>query len=138
MLFRSFETGRTFDPCIKNSINGATGVIQFTKSNAEYLGTTTENLCKMSADEQLIYVEKHFKAVLGKNITKLSSIEDVYMTIFLPSMVGKPNDTIIAEEGDKYYSSNKGLDIDLDGKITKEEAFSKVKKQYEDGKNHKN
>ncbi len=134
----AFETGRSFDPCIKNSSNGATGIIQFTKSNAEYLGTNTDKLCKMTADEQLIYVEKHFKAVLGKNVTKLKTIEDVYMTIFLPIMVGKTNDTVIAEDGDKYYELNKGLDLDLDGKITKEEACYKVKKQYEDGQNHKN
>ena len=39
----SFETGGRFDPSIQNGI-GATGLIQFLKSTAQNLGTTTGEL----------------------------------------------------------------------------------------------
>ncbi len=61
----SFETGGRFDPSIQNGI-GATGLIQFLKSTAQGLGTTTDKLAKMSAVAQLAFVEKYFDAVQGQ------------------------------------------------------------------------
>jgi hypothetical protein len=49
MACMAFEKGETFSPCVKNPGSSATGLIQFMSSTAKSLGTTTNDLCKMSA-----------------------------------------------------------------------------------------
>ena len=57
----SFETGGSFSPGIRNGAgSGATGLIQFMPATARELGTSTEALARMSATEQLEYVERYF------------------------------------------------------------------------------
>ena len=86
-----FETARSFNPAEVNNI-GATGLIQFTKTTAGNLGTTTEKLALMSSVEQLDWVEKYFKSVGGVN---LDSQADVFAAVFFPAAVGKgPNFSI--------------------------------------------
>ena len=51
----AFETGRTFNPAIRNSI-GATGLIQFIPSTARGLGTTTDALASMTRVQQMDFV----------------------------------------------------------------------------------
>jgi hypothetical protein len=110
-----FETARSFDPSITNSI-GATGLIQFTKSTARSLGTTTEELGKMSSLEQLDYVEKYFKSVGG---TELASQADVFAAVFLPVAIGEgPNFNVYdyfvrtkgVEYADRVRATNNGLE----------------------------
>ncbi|MCZ4320403.1 transglycosylase SLT domain-containing protein, partial [Aequorivita viscosa] len=55
----ALETGRSFNPAIKNPKSSATGLIQFMDSTAKALGTTTDLLSRMSHVEQLDYVEKY-------------------------------------------------------------------------------
>ena len=130
MAIIAFESG--FSPSIRNKASGATGLIQFMGSTAKLLGTTTDDLAKMSAVEQLDYVYKYFKPYAGK----IKNIEDAYMAVFMPIAVGKSNDFVlgIKDSTDKLsgisygliYKQNSGLDINKDGKITKEEAASCV------------
>tara|TARA_R110000822_G_scaffold154411_2_gene294031 strand:- start:11483 stop:12655 length:1173 start_codon:yes stop_codon:yes gene_type:complete len=95
-----FETARSFDPSIVNPI-GATGLIQFTKTTASGLGTTTISLAKMSSIEQLDWVEKYFKNVGGVN---LGSQADVFAAVFMPVGIGKgPNFNIY-----NYFLQKKG------------------------------
>jgi hypothetical protein len=100
------ESANTFNPAITNSI-GATGIIQFmtkiggkTMSYAKADGSdavTTSELRKMSFSEQLDYLDGFLKRNLKKHLTAQGKIPesftqgDVFMTIFYPVSVGKPN-----------------------------------------------
>ena len=129
-----FETGGTFDPAQKNAAgSGATGLIQFMPSTAEGLGTTTEDLAKMTRTEQLVYVDRYLE---NKNIQG-AGVEDLYMSVLFPAAVGRPNDFVLFGKGAStfgntdysepiYYDQNSGLDLNKDGSITKAEAASKV------------
>lgn len=123
----AFETGRTMSPSITNSI-GATGLIQFIPSTARGLGTTTNDLARMSRVEQMDYVLKYFKA---GPVAKISAptLEDLYMQILWPRAVGKSLDYVLFSHPSKAYEQNKGLDANKDGAITKEEAAAKVRNQ---------
>lgn len=75
MSCMAFETGETFSPSIENAAgSGATGLIQFMPRTARGLGTTTEELAKMTAVKQLDYVERYFLPYRGR----LSTLEDIY------------------------------------------------------------
>lgn len=123
MAIMSFETGGTFSPKVKNAAgSGATGLIQFMPPTAKGLGTTIEALEKMTAVEQLDFVEKHFAPHKGKLLT----IEDAYMAVLFPKGIGKGKDFVLFEKGTKNYQQNIGLDVSGDGKITVGEACRKV------------
>ncbi|MBL7661204.1 hypothetical protein JNK13_00485 [bacterium] len=122
----SFETGGTFSPSKRNSLSGATGLIQFMPSTARSLGTTTDALARMTREEQLVYVRKYFASYGGR----LRTLEDTYMAILWPRAVGKPNSYALFRRGTVEYSQNAGLDINRDGVVTKEEAASKVRNHY--------
>lgn len=122
MAIMSFETGATFSPSVKNIYSGATGLIQFMPATARSLGTTIEELEKMTAAEQLDFVEKYFAPRKGKLLT----IEDAYMAVLYPKAIGKGRDFVLFEKGSVQYKQNIGLDADGDGKITVGEASRKV------------
>lgn len=134
MACMAFESGETFSPAIKNAAgSGATGLIQFMPSTAQALGTTTEELASMTAEEQLDYVESYFESKRGR----LSSLEDVYMAILWPAAVGKPTDYVLFDRKDpdhpKRYLQNAGLDFNKDGIITKAEAAARVQQKLKKG-----
>ncbi len=114
----SFETGGSFSPSIQNGI-GATGLIQFLKTTAKALGTTTDELKEMTAVEQLEYVEIYLRPFSGK----LDSLEAVYTSI-LSGSPKKPDD-VLFKSGTAAYKLNP-LDWDQDGKITAREATTIV------------
>lgn len=121
----SFESGETFSPSIRNAAgSGAVGLIQFMPSTAAYLGTSPHDLIKMSAVEQLNWVQNYFKPYA----TRIGSLSDMYMAILLPKYVGKPDDSVLFEGG-IGYRQNSGLDTDKDGKVTKTEATAKVREK---------
>jgi hypothetical protein len=132
MAAMAFESGESFSPAIKNSAgSGATGLIQFMPSTATGLGTTTKKLSKMSAVEQLDYVQKYFKPYKGK----CKTLSDVYMAILWPAAVGKPEAYVLFDKTTQptAYSQNAGLDADKNGKITKKEAAAKVQSKLTKG-----
>lgn len=129
MACMAFETGETFSPSIVNKISGATGLIQFMPTTAMLYGTTTEKLKKMTAVEQLDYVNAYFKRFKGK----LKSLEDIYMAILYPVYVGKPLTYVAFKKGSIQYKQNSGLDQDGDGIITIKEIADIVRKKYERG-----
>ena len=132
----SFETAGSFDPAQKNLAgSGATGLIQFMPSTARGLGTTTEDLARMSRTEQLKYVDKYLsnKGIEGK------SLSDIYMAVLFPAAVGKPDSFVLFGRGAStfgstdyskpvFYDQNRSLDINNDGSITKGEAAARVQK----------
>src|SRR5262249_13410433 len=129
MTVMSIETSKivngkpepTFDPSIQNPGSSAVGLIQFTEATATKLGTTTDKLKAMSAVDQLDWVKKYFEP--QKN--KLTSVEDTYLAVFYPALIGKPDSDTLPT---LYYAPNKGLDKDNDGKITRSEIAAYVKK----------
>ena len=122
MATMSFETGGTFSPSIKNPISTATGLIQFLDSTARGLGTTTGELSRMSSVEQLQYVEKYLEPFAGR----LGTLEGVYTAVLSGSPKPDPNTTLFSA-GSNAYNSNRGLDLNGDGRITSGEATSKVR-----------
>ena len=131
MACMAFETGLTFSPSVKNPRSSATGLIQFMSFTAKKLGTSTRALSKMTALEQLDYVEKYFRPWKGR----LRSIEDVYMAILWPKAIGRsPDYPLWDRDTSRAYRVNAGLDIDKDGRVTKREAASKVIALYQRGK----
>lgn len=125
MAVMNAESG--INPTAKNPNSSATGLIQFTEATAKGLGTTTSALKKMSAEEQLVYVEKYLA-----NTKRNANLKDndkitastLYTMVFLPSKV---NNNVITNAGEAYYEHNKGLDINKDGVITKDELGQRVK-----------
>jgi hypothetical protein len=129
MACMAFETGETFSPRIQNSATQATGLIQFMPNTAQNLGTSTTLLAKMSATDQLRFVQKYLSPFSGK----MKTLSDAYMTILFPKAVGKPEAFVLFSSPSTAYNENRGLDVNNDGSITKGEAASKVQRELEKG-----
>lgn len=117
----SFETGGTFNPGIRNGI-GATGLIQFLPSTATDLGTTTDELARMSSTEQLRFVEKYFDQPKFRG--KLGTLEGLYTSV-LSGQARKNSDDVLFTRGTRAYEQNP-LDWNQDGRITAGEAVTPV------------
>ena len=91
-----FETAGTFSPSKRDPKNISVGLIGFTEKTANRLGTTRDELAKMSAVEQLDYVEKYYKRLKLKPHSDLGTI---YMMTFLPAFAYSPDDTVIGQRG---------------------------------------
>ena len=96
-----FETGGSLDPCQKGAIaldgTRATGLIQFMDNTARELGTSSEELCRMSQVEQMQWVEQYLvqRGFRGGDLTPL------YSTVFVGNPHGK------GDESDGYHTLNK-------------------------------
>lgn len=127
MAVMAFETGGSFSPSQRNLAGGsATGLIQFTSSTAVGLGTTTTKLARMTAVEQLHWVEEYFKPFKAR----VKNLGDCYMTVLWQAAIGKPDTYVMWKRDDpstaKYYNANAGLDADDNGFITRGEAVGRV------------
>lgn len=123
----SFETGGSFSPTIRNKAGShAVGLIQFLESTAENLGTTTDQLSRMSAEKQLDYVYRYLAPHKGQ----LKSLNDVYMAILYPAAIEKDSSTVLFRAPSKEYQQNKGFDKDNKGYITKNDVSQTVVAQY--------
>lgn len=121
MAVMAFES--RFDTAARNPVSSATGLVQFMADVAEELNTTTAELVKMSADDQLDYVFGYFYPYVGQ----LKTVDDVYMRVLCPDGIGKQGSFNIYIKGTDQYEVNKPLDVNKDGKITKDEAAQAVK-----------
>lgn len=122
MACMAWESGRSFSPSKKNMAgSGATGLIQFMPSTARSLGTTTDELARMTAEDQLNYVYKYFRPWAGR----LKTLGDLYMAILWPKAVGQPDDYALFTGG-IAYRQNAGLDTNKDGRVTKAECVAKL------------
>jgi hypothetical protein len=124
MACMAWESGRSFSPSVRNAAgSGATGLIQFMPTTARALGTTTDALALMTAEDQLNYVYKYFLPYKGK----LHSLSDLYMAILWPAAVGKPDDYVLFQGvGSIAYRQNAGLDANRDARVTKAETAAKL------------
>jgi AraC-like DNA-binding protein len=114
-----FKQESGVNPQARNSMSGATGLIQFMPDTARRLGTTTDELYKMDGVQQLDYVYRYFKMTgVGRG-----TLGDLYMAVFMPKYVGYDDATVLGKNGapgfsGKVYAQNKGLDLNRDGEIT--------------------
>lgn len=123
MCVMNSESG--IKPTSINKSSGATGLIQFMPRTAESLGTSCEALASMTAEEQLVYVEKFLtnaKKRAGLSEQQLGA-GTLYTLIFLPAYA---NRDVLCDSSSKYYRPNKGLDRDEDGLITKADLAQRV------------
>lgn len=124
----------SLNPKATNLISRATGLIQFTPSTAKGMGTTVKDIKKMSAEEQLVLVEKYLtdrKREAGFSADHKLSAGELYALVFLPA---RANKEVLCTKGEKssdgkklkYYEHNKGLDANKDGQITKTELDARI------------
>lgn len=132
MSIMAWETGNTFNPAERNPGGSATGLIQFIESTARGLGTTTAKLARMTAVEQLDYVQRYFEDYASR----INNIGDAYMAVLWPAGMSKPDSYVLWEKTGTYarqYAANAGLDKDRDDKITRGEAVERVNNSYKQG-----
>lgn len=128
MAVMAFETGGKFKANTKNMAgSGATGLIQFMPATAKGLGTSVEELAKMTEIEQLDYVYKYLRPFAGK----MKTLEDAYMAVLYPAACGKGPNHVLFRRGTITYKQNAGLDINKNGFITVGEAAAKVRSKLE-------
>lgn len=105
------------DPSALNKQSGAVGLIQFIPSTAAGLGVSVVELRLMDSVRQLEYVEKYYQPYRSK----LKSYPDMYLAIFMPIGLGKPDDWVMEFKGvsaEKIAAWNPAIDLNRDGKIT--------------------
>lgn len=122
MAVMDFETGGTFSPSVKNPQSSATGLIQFMAATANGLGTSTANLAKMSAIQQLDYVERYFQGVI-KQHGALQTLENTYLAVFYPAAIKYPLDWSFPQS---VYNVNKVFDMNKDGTFSKQDVSDKM------------
>lgn len=119
----SEESG--FNPQAENPLPNqtATGLLQWTKSTAESIGTSIQELLGMSAVQQLDIVERYYKRYLG--VGREIPDEDYILVGYGRSdLIGHPDYYVIdsrdsVDERSRYrYSVNSGFDRNKDGLIT--------------------
>ncbi len=100
---------------------------------AAALGTTTEALAGMTAEDQLDCVRRYFWPHRGR----LKTLGDLYMAILWPAGIGKPNGYVLFDRADPdhpaRYVQNAGLDLDRDGRITRSEACARIDARLAEG-----
>ncbi len=114
-----YETGGTFSPRARNPFSNATGLIQFIPQTAQWLGTTTRVLGRMTQRQQLAYVERYFQARRTEG-ADLSNPHVVATAVFYPLANGIL-DYVIARRGSRTYRQNRGGDLNRDGILHAEE-----------------
>jgi len=118
------ETNNTLSPkAHAPGKHGAVGLIQFIPKTARDLGTSTTELSKMSATQQLDYVYRFYKSV---GVKPGMDIGDMYMLTFMPSYVGKHPDTVI---GKKNGGTLPGTNQNMHAIWVKNPAFSEDHKK---------
>jgi hypothetical protein len=126
------ETGGEFRSNTRNPNSTATGLIQFLESTARSLGTTTTKLARMTEVQQMDYVYAYLKPYKGR----MNSMGDVYMAVFAPVAVGKPDSYVLYSSPTPAYNANASLDRERKGYITKGDAVARVNAAYLRGQNY--
>lgn len=103
------------NPQAVNKDTQATGLIQFMPNVAQELGTSTRALYRMSASQQMQWVEKYFRM---RRIRPGMGLGDLYLAVFYPAAVGKSDNHVVSRAGKAIYRQNSGLDRNKDGIIT--------------------
>lgn len=104
------ELESRWNPHIENPI-GAVGVWQFLPSTCKALGTDASTVRAQGRADQARLLAKMWAR-------KAPAPRDVYLSLFYPAAVGRPDDHVIGEVGGKIWQQNPGLRTKGDGPIT--------------------
>lgn len=125
----NFETAGTFSPSKENTVSHALGLIQFMPKKLKEWKIDAEDFASLSFDKQLDYVFRFFEEY--GYIKKCRYLEDYYLSIFYPAMVGKNPDGIIAKRGNALYSQNqRAFDRERRGFYTAGDVASPIFTRY--------
>ncbi|MEZ4904234.1 MAG: hypothetical protein R2822_22025 [Spirosomataceae bacterium] len=103
------------------STSGNVGLIQFSQSTAQLLGTTQGILASSTHFQQLYYLDKYLKHRRVKG--KIRSITDLYMVLFQPALLHKRQDGIVIyKRPSKEYEALKEFDYFQKGYFTLEDV----------------
>jgi hypothetical protein len=123
------ETDKSMAPNKPSGASSAVGLIQFIPGRAREVGSSTDQLAAMTRVEQMVFVEKYFN-LPDVNLKRVKSpgINDLYMAIFAPAAIGKPDDFPLYTKANSFknYSANFRYDLNRDGIITRAEACSQL------------
>jgi hypothetical protein len=108
-LANIIERESGWNPASTNPDTKATGLIQFMPDTAKDLGTTVDQLRKMSRGEQAPYVQKFFDRVTSNGKKQLARPGDLYLFTFTPAYWNSPDDKVIFAPGTKAWVQNAGL-----------------------------
>lgn len=107
----NFESA--FNPSARGPSDvGATGLIQWIPSSARVIGTTTDALRRMTAEQQLPYVRKYLDRIRGQR--RLDTPQKLYMAVFYPDAMDWPVDKEFPENvvrANTYQSGDEVVSI---------------------------
>jgi hypothetical protein len=103
----------------------AVGLIQFMPNIAKSLGTSDVELLGMNRAQQMKYVEKFYDSV---GLPSGATAGMMYAYTFLPGRAKNPSG-VLTVAGESYYNSNRGLDLDGDGRITVADLDARIAKK---------
>ncbi len=121
------------NPKAQNKSSGTVGLIQFTDmaladiNKAYGLNLTKAQVKNMSAVEQMDIVEKFFMLAKKRRFSASAQLSagDLYALTFLP---GRAAREVLTQRGENFYASNRALDMNNDGKITKSDLEARMNK----------
>ena len=108
----------------------ASGLIQFMPTTAPELGTTVEEIRKMSGTEQLPYVEEYLKQ---HGVKPGMGLSEIYMSV-LAGNAKAAGQKSLWDKGSVQYEGNKNLDIKYgnnDGEVSPQEATNAVEQKWQ-------
>jgi len=125
------------DTKASNSYTNATGLFQFMPATAKSLGVTTDQIKKMSFEEQLDLGGKYFES-FGSKWNDAQTANDMYSLVFYPKMLNESDDYVLgSHRGDalskKIAKQNKIYDLDSDGYVTKREVYEYGDSHFKNG-----
>lgn len=137
--FIAVETGGTFNPSMRSGgkRGGAVGLAQFTGTAIKDMNRfrssgnklSKSRLSKMNFAQQSKVVTEYLSRVLERRGMKGKRINaaDLYSAVFAPRAVGRSTGSTIYSRGSRAYRSNRSLDTNRDGRITKAELVARLR-----------
>jgi hypothetical protein len=94
------------------------------------LNTSTEALKKMTALEQLDYVEDYFKLMSKSYERKYETLTDFYLAVLEPAAIGEEACYTLYVKPAKDYTRNEILDENNDGKVSLQDIEKRMKRMF--------
>ena len=123
----------SFDPTAVNKDTGATGLIQFMPEVAEALGTSQEEILKMSRAEQVALMDQYFEM---NNLPNNPTAGQLKTNVLMPSYTNQDDSFELMTRHKQFtdgeagnpntYKVNQGLDYNKDGFVTVGEAGQSI------------
>ena len=123
----------SFDPTAVNKDTGATGLIQFMPEVAEALGTSQEEILKMTRAEQVALMDQYFEM---NNLPNNPTAGQLKTNVLMPSYTNQDDSFELMTRHKQFtdgeagnpntFKVNQGLDYNKDGFVTVGEAGQSI------------